>query len=471
MRCSVKLNIDTTSSIPVFQQIIDAIHFAINTGELANGHKLPSIRKLASENTIATNTVAKALRQLEFRDLVRAVDRSGYVVTASDGGRYQGRGVSTDKSEVHHVVDGMDAGAIPGAFCKITEDYLGGDPEKCNIIHADGSGTKSIIAYLQYKESGDPTVFHGIAQDSIVMNLDDLLCIGVNGRILISNTINRNALNCPGEVIAALIEGSESFMAQLRDYGVNIHSGGGETADVGDLTGSVVVDSCAVTVMKKNDVIRNEITPDLAIVGLASTGQANYETKKNSGIGSNGLTSARHDLLSGYYATKYPETYDSNIDSNLIYCGPYKLEDDLPDASFSVGEALLSPTRSYAPVIYRLLQEMPQEVRGLIHCSGGAQTKCLKFGRNVHFVKHDLFQAPAVFSAIQSASGTNWDEMYRVFNMGHRMEVYVPGPSVSTVIDIAAGFGIAAKQVGFTEAADSNHLTLTDDSGNTFHYS
>ena len=466
----MKLNIDTTSSIPVFQQIIDAIHFSINTGDLAAGQKLPSIRKLASENRIATNTVAKALRQLEFRGLVRAMDRSGYVVSAHDGGRYQGRGVSTDKSEVHKVVDGMDAGAIPGAFCKITEDYLGGDPEKCNIIHADGSGTKSIIAYLQYKESGDPVVFHGIAQDSIVMNLDDLLCVGVNGRILISNTINRNALNCPGEVIAALIEGSETFMAQLRDQGVNIHSGGGETADVGDLTGSIVVDSCAVTIMKKKDVIRNEIAPDLAIVGLASTGQANYETKENSGIGSNGLTSARHDLLSDYYAAKYPETYDSNIDNDLIYCGPYKLNDDIPGSSFSVGEALLSPTRSYAPVIYKLLREMPQEIRGLIHCSGGAQTKCLKFGQNVHFVKYDLFETPPVFSAIQSASGTGWDEMYRVFNMGHRMEVYVPGPSVNAVIDIAAEYGIAAKQVGFTEAAERNHLTLTDDGGNTFHY-
>ena len=466
----MKIKIDNTSPTPVFQQIIDSIHFAINTGELATGEKLPSIRKLASENEIATNTVAKAYRQLEFRGLVSARDRSGYVVAANEGGRYQERGVSTDKSEVHNVVDGLDAGVIPGAFCKVTEDYLSGDPEKCNIIHADGSGTKSIIAYLHYKETGDASVFHGIAQDSIVMNLDDLLCVGVNGRILISNTINRNALNCPGEVVTALIEGSEAFIARLRDQGVNIYSGGGETADVGDLTGSVLVDSCAVAIMKKKDILRNEITPDLAIVGLASTGQSSYETTENSGIGSNGLTSARHDLLSGYYAKKYPETYDSNIKKDLVYCGPYQLGDDLPGSTSTVGQALLSPTRSYAPVIYKLIQEMSQEIMGLIHCSGGGQTKCLKFGRNIHFVKHDLFELPAVFSTIQSVSGTRWKEMYRVFNMGHRMEVYVPGPSVSKVIDIASEFGIAAKQIGFTQAAETNQLTLTNDAGDTFHY-
>ena len=461
----VKIKIDHASATPVFQQLIDSIHFAINTGELVNGEKLPSIRRLASENEIATNTVAKAYRQLETRGLVTARDRSGYVVTSNGGGRYRGRGVSTDKPDVHNVVDRLDAGVMPGAFCKVTEDYLSGDPEKCNVIHADGSGTKSIIAYLHYKETGDASVFHGIAQDSIVMNLDDLLCIGVNGRILISNTINRNALNCPGEVVTALIEGSEAFIAQLRDQGVNIYSGGGETADVGDLTGSVVVDSCMVAIMRKKDILRNEITPDLAIVGLASSGQCSYETTENSGIGSNGLTSARHDLLSGYYAKKYPETYDRNIKNDLVYCGPYRLGDDLPGSKFTVAQALLSPTRSYAPVIYKLIEEMPQEIMGLIHCSGGGQTKCLKFGRNIHFVKHDLFELPAIFSAIQSVSGTQWQEMYKVFNMGHRMEVYVPGPSVSKVIDIAREFGIAAKQIGFTQAGEANQLTLTSDSG------
>ncbi len=466
----MQINIDEKSPKAVFQQIVDSIHFAINTGDLNQGDKLPSIRKLAHENKIAANTVAKAFRQLEFKGLIKARDRSGYLVSGSTADRYQSRGVSTDKNEVHRVVDHLDAGVFPGAFCKITEDFLGGDPENCNVIHADGSGTKSVIAYLHYKETGDASVFNGIAQDSIVMNLDDLLCVGVNGRILISNTINRNALNCPGEVVSALIEGSEEFIAQLRDHGVKIYSGGGETADVGDLTGSVVVDSCAVSVMRKNDVIRNDITGDLAIVGLSSIGQATYEDKENSGIGSNGLTSARHDLLAPYYGEKYPESFDANIDNELVYCGPYKLHDSLPRSALSVGEALLSPTRSYAPVIYKLLEVMPGEVRGLIHCSGGAQTKCLKFGRGVHYVKHDLFTLPPVFSAIQAASGTAWQEMYKVFNMGHRMEIYVPGPRVREVVDIAGSFGIAARQIGFTEAATENHLSLSGDGGEVFEY-
>lgn len=302
------------------------------------------------------------------------------------------------------------------------------------------------------------------------MNLDDLLCVGVNGRILISNTINRNAMNCPGEVISALIEGGEAFMAQLRDHGVQIYSGGGETADVGDLTGSIVVDTCAVTVMKKQDVIRNDITADLAIVGLSSTGQASYENTQNSGMGSNGLTSARHDMLSHYYADKYPETFDSNISESLVYCGPYKLGDQLPDSGFTVGEALLSPTRSYAPVIYKLLEEMPLEIKGLIHCSGGAQTKCLKFGQGIHYIKHDLFETPAVFSAIQSASNTSWEEMYKVFNMGHRIEIYVPGPRVSEVISVAKEYGVDAKQIGFTESATSNQLSLTSENGDSLSY-
>jgi phosphoribosylformylglycinamidine cyclo-ligase len=466
------INLDAASKTPVFQQIADQIHFAINTGDLKPGDKLPSIRAIAGEQDIAANTVAKAYRQLEFKGVIAAKDRSGFVVAESDGhgSRYQSRGVSADKTEVHNVVDNMDHGAIPGTFCKITEDYLGGDPEKCNVIHADGSGTKSIIAYLHYKEFGDPAVFHGISQDSIVMNLDDLLCVGINGRILVSNTVNRNALNCPGEVVSALIEGSESFMATLRDQGVQIYSGGGETADVGDLTGSVVVDSCAVAVMKKSDVVRNEITGDLAIVGLSSTGTASYEHKENSGIGSNGLTSARHDMLSQYYAEKYPETFDPNVPSDLVYCGPYKLEGALPNSNLTVGEAILSPTRTYAPVIQRVLLELGSEVKGLIHCSGGAQTKCLKFGHGAHFIKDDLFPTPPLFDAIQKVSGTDWQEMYKVFNMGHRMEVYVPQNRVDTVISIVSSFGIDAKQIGRTEPADSNHLTLTDPVGRTFSY-
>ncbi len=466
----MKIETDSSSATPVFQQIIDTIHFAINTGELKIGDRLPSIRSLAQDNSIAANTVAKAFRQLQFRGLIIARDRSGYLVAGNDGGRYQARGVSTDKSEVHNVVDKLDQGTMPGAFCKITEDYLGGDPEKCNIIHADGSGTKSIIAYLQYKETGDARIFHGIAQDSIVMNLDDLLCVGVNGRILISNTINRNALNCPGEVVSALIEGSESCLQSLRDQGVNIYSGGGETADVGDLTGTLIVDSCATAVMKKKDIIPNHILPDLAIVGLSSTGQSRHEEIENSGIGSNGLTSARHDMLCHYYGETYPESYDGNVQEDLIYCGPYKLGDKLEGSNLTVGQALLSPTRSYAPIIYKLLNLMPGEIHGLIHCSGGAQTKCLKFGAGIHFVKHDLFPTPAIFGAIQAASKTPWPEMYRVFNMGHRMEVYVAGPRVQEVIDVAGEFGVDARQVGYTESADHNHLSLTAESGDIYYY-
>lgn len=466
----MKFHIDSSSPVPMFQQIVDQIHFAINTGELVPEQKLPSIRNLAATNNIAVNTVAKALRQLEFRGLLAARDRSGYVVTGGAGGRYQSRGVSADKSEVHDVVDRMDAGAIPGAFCKLTEDFLSGDPDKCNVIHADGSGSKSIVAYLEYKESGDPAVFRGIAQDSIVMNLDDLLCIGVNGRILISNTINRNALNCPGEVVSALIDGSEEFLARLRDHGVSIYSGGGETADVGDLTGTVVVDSCAVAIMKKRDVIPNAITPDLAIVGLSSTGQASYEVSENSGIGSNGLTSGRHDMLCDYYAEKYPETFDANVQPDLIYCGPYRLQDPLPDSAFTVGQALLSPTRTYAPLINRLLATLGTEIKGLVHCSGGAQTKCLKFGKGVHFIKDDLFDTPPVFAAIQSVSGTEWPEMYKVFNMGHRMEIFVHHQHIGEIIGMAAEFDIDARRIGYTEAADHNMLSLTDPAGREFSY-
>ena len=464
---TIEINIDETATTPVFQQIVDQIHFAINTGLLTPGEKLPSIRALANDHGIAANTAAKAFRALEFRGLVEAKDRSGYRVKNAgvNPSRYQARGVSSDKTEVHTAVDNLDAGAVPGAFCKLTEDFLGGDPERCNVIHSDGSGTKSIIAYLYYKETGDASVFHGIAQDSIVMNLDDLLCVGINGRILFSNTVNRNALNCPGEVVTALIDGSEAFMATMRDHGVEIYSGGGETADVGDLTGTVVVDSCAVATMKKADVITNAITPNLAIVALSATGQSSYENKENSGIGSNGLTSARHDMLCHDYAERYPESFDSNVHQDLVYCGPYYLEDPLPNSTLTVGQALLSPTRTYAPVIQTLLAELGKEIKGLIHCSGGAQTKCLRFGTGVHFIKQNLFPIPPIFSAIQTASETDWNEMYKVFNMGHRMEIYVPRAHADTVISIATSFNIAAQQIGTTESASSNHLTLTDCQG------
>ncbi|MBN2242789.1 MAG: phosphoribosylformylglycinamidine cyclo-ligase [Acidobacteria bacterium] len=405
------------------------------------------------------------MRQLEFRGLIRARARSGFIVSCpEDGaGRYQARGVSPDKTEVHAAVHGLGRGLFPNAFCKITEDYLTGNPENCNVIHADGCGTKSIMAYLHYKETGDPSVFRGISQDSIVMNLDDLLCVGANGRILISNTVNRNAMNCPGEVVAALIGGSDSFLGRLREGGVRIYGGGGETADVGDLTGTVVVDSCAVAVMKKKDVITGDLMkPGLAIVGLSSTGRASYESRANSGIGSNGLTSARHDMLCRYYAQRYPETYDDSVSPELTYCGPYRLEDPLPESDMTVGQALLSPTRTYAPVVYRLLHAHPGLIKGLIHCTGGGQTKCLKFGRNVHFIKDALFPVPAVFKAIQKASNTEWKEMYKVFNMGHRMEVYCESGRAHTVIAAAADFDIEARIIGRTqESASGSRLSLT----------
>lgn len=468
----IKLSINQDDATPVFQQLVDQIHFAITAGELNPDDALPSIRKVANELEIAPNTVAKAYRQLEFRGLIKALERSGYRVAGNaDSGRYTARGVSADKTEVHNVVDELERGLFPGAFCKITEDYLSGDPSKCNVIHADGAGTKSIVAYLSYKETGDASVFRGIAQDSIVMNLDDLLCVGISGRILISNTVNRNALNCPGEVIAELISGTEAFLESMRSYGVNIYSGGGETADVGDMTGTLVVDSCAVAIMDKHAVIANNIDPGLAIVGLSSTGKASYEQLVNSGIGSNGLTSARHDMLANYYAQTYPESFDSNVDPSLVYCGPYRLSDALPESELTVGEAILSPTRTYAPVIYQVRTELGDAVKGVVHCSGGAQTKCIRFGRDVHFVKDNLFETPPLFKAIQTASQTAWQEMYKVFNMGHRMELYVPVENVDQVIAIATSFDIDAQQVGYTEASDSgNRLTLTDRLGNTFQY-
>jgi phosphoribosylformylglycinamidine cyclo-ligase len=366
-------------------------------------------------------------------------------------GRYAARGVSTTKSEVHTAVERFDRGLFPGAFCKITPDLLTGDPAMCNVIHADGSGTKSILAYLAWRETGDPSVFRGIAQDSIVMNLDDLLCIGATGRILLSSTVNRNARNIPGEVLGELIAGHEEFVETLRDHGIDISLGGGETADVGDLTGTVVVDSCAVAVMERAKVIDGRgIKPGLAIVGLASAGLARYETTPNSGIGSNGLTSARHDLLSPHYRETYPETFDENTDPSLVYCGPYRLGDPLPGSPMTVGEAILSPTRTYAPVIHRLLSALPDKVRGIIHCSGGAQTKCLRFGRGVHFVKDALFDAPPIFAAIRKASGTSFKEMYQVFNMGHRMEIYCPKRAAKEVIAVAGELGGDARIVGRT---------------------
>ena len=379
--------------------------------------------------------------------------------------RYNQRGVSSDKSEVHKVVDKMDRGLFPGAFCKVTEDLLTKNPDSCNIIHSDGAGTKSILGYLWYRETGDPSVFKGIAQDSIVMNLDDLACVGIWDQVVLSSTVNRNARNFPGEALAALIQGTEDFLQTLSDQGIKVKSGGGETADVGDLTGTVAVDSCAVAVSPRDRIIDNaRISPGLSIVGLASSGQATYEAFENSGVGSNGLTSARHELLSSHYRETYPETFDSRTDPQYLYCGPHRMTDPLPNSSLSVGEALLSPTRTYLPVVKKVMEELKSQVLGLVHCSGGGQTKCMRFGTQVHHIKDNLFAPPPLFKEIQKVSETSNEEMHQVYNMGHRLEAYCKPEVAEDLIGIANQFGIQAQVIGRTESSqngdDSNHLTI-----------
>ena len=387
------------------------------------------------------------------------------MVTSEISDRYRQRGVSSSKKEVHAVVDGLDQGLFPGAFCKITEDYLTGNPSKCNVIHADGAGTKSILAYLWYKETGDASVFRGTAQDSLVMNLDDLACVGATDDVIVSSTVNRNARNFPGEALAELIAGTEEFLAGLRDLGVRVTSGGGETADVGDLTGTVIVDSCAVATFDRDQVVDNgTISPGLAIVGFSSSGQATYENTENSGIGSNGLTSARHDLLASGYKEKYPESRDPKTPEELAYCGPYQMNDPLPDSNLTIGQALLSPTRCYVPLVKAMLNERRDSIAGLVHCSGGGQTKCLRFGSGVKHVKDNLLAVSAVFQAIQRVSDTSDEEMYRVYNMGHRLEAYCQPAIADDLIAIAGNFGIEAQVVGRTEPSElpggSNHLLI-----------
>jgi len=379
--------------------------------------------------------------------------------------RYNQRGVSSSKEEVHKVVDQMDKGLFPGAFCKITEDALTGQKDFCNVIHSDGAGTKSILGYLWYRETGDASVFRGIAQDSLVMNLDDLACVGAWNDVMISSTVNRNARNFPGEALAALIEGTEEFLQKLRDLGISVFSGGGETADVGDLTGTVAVDSCAVAVMRRDQVLDNsKICPELTIIGLSSSGQATYEDSENSGIGSNGLTSARHELLSKHYFENYPETFDPNTPEEYLYCGPHRLTDSLPGSPLTVGEALLSPTRTYLPVAKTLFEQLGDQLKGLVHCSGGGQTKCMRFGTGVHHIKDNLFSPPPLFAEIQKASGTSDEEMHQVYNMGHRLEAYCPPDQADMVIEISKSFGIDAQVVGRTEPSErpdqANHVTI-----------
>ncbi len=390
---------------------------------------------------------------------------------APEGGRYAARGVSASKRDVHAVVDGLDRGLYPGAFCKLTEDILTGDPTRCNVTHADGAGTKALLAYLWWKETGDATAFRGIAQDSVVMNVDDLLCVGAVDGILLSSTINRNARRIPGEILKHLIEGTEACLESLRAAGLGIRSGGGETADVGDLTPTLTVDSNATAVLRRDAVIdAGRIRPGLVIIGVASHGTCGWESGENSGIGSNGLTSARHELLSHHYAETYPETFDATTPRDLVYCGPHRLRDALAGSSLSVGQALLSPTRSYAPVVVTLLRELgAQRLAGLIHCSGGAQTKCLRFGQGVHFVKDNLFPTPPIFSEIARCSGTSPTEMHQVYNMGHRLEIYVEPQLADKVIQVIDSHKVESRIVGRTEASKSaqkaNHITLQTPSG------
>jgi phosphoribosylformylglycinamidine cyclo-ligase len=376
------------------------------------------------------------------------------------------RGVSSGKAEVHAAIRGVDKGLYPGAFCKIIPDLLGGDPNWCNIMHADGAGTKSSLAYVYWKETGDLSVWKGIAQDAVVMNLDDLLCVGVTDNILLSSTIGRNKNLIPGEVIAALIEGTEEFLEQMRGHGIGIRSTGGETADVGDLVRTVIVDSTVTARMRRDEVIDNAgIRHGDVIVGLASYGQTVYESSYNSGMGSNGLTSARHDVFGKYLAGLYPESYDGNIPASLVYCGSMRLTDPTAVPGLDAGKLVLSPTRTYAPVIKKILGVMRPAVHGMVHCSGGGQTKIMHFIDRMHVVKDNLFPAPPLFEMIQKSSGTPWEEMYRVFNMGHRMELYVDKADAQAVIDIAAEFGLEARIIGRCEPATSGQLTIRSEFG------
>lgn len=375
--------------------------------------------------------------------------------------RYDQRGVSASKEDVHHAITNIDKGLFPAAFCKVVPDILGGDREYCNIMHADGAGTKSSLAYVYWKETGDISVWKGIAQDAIVMNLDDLLCAGATDNIILSSTIGRNKNLIPGEVIAAIIDGTEEFLSDMRDLGIGIYSTGGETADAGDLVRTIIVDSTVTSRMKRADIISNDgISDGDVIVGLSSSGKANYEKQYNSGMGSNGLTSARHDVFGSYLAMKYPESFDPAVPADLIYSGSMKLTDRIGDSGLDAGRLLLSPTRTYAPVIMKVLRHHRCNIHGMIHCSGGGQTKVMNFVDSLHIVKDNMFDIPLLFQVIQEQSGTSWNEMYRVFNMGHRFELYVPPAVAGEIIDISESFGVAARIVGHCEAAETKKLTI-----------
>ena len=375
--------------------------------------------------------------------------------------RYNLRGVSAGKEDVHNAIKKVDKGLFPKAFCKIVPDTLTGDDNYCVVMHADGAGTKSSLAYMYWKETGDLSVWKGIAQDALIMNIDDLLCVGATDNILLSSTIGRNKNLVPGEVISAIINGTEELLHELREQGIGIQSTGGETADVGDLVRTLIVDSTVVCRMKREDVISNHtIQPGDVIVGLASFGQATYENGYNGGMGSNGLTSARHDVFNKELAAKYPESFDPSVPEDLIYSGKYKLTDAVENSPINAGQLVLSPTRTYAPIIKKMLDAHRNQIHGMVHCSGGAQTKVLHFVDNVHVIKDNLFDVPPLFKTIQEESNTDWKEMYKVFNMGHRMELYVPQELAQSIIEISESFNVPAQIVGRVEAFDGKKLTI-----------
>jgi len=380
--------------------------------------------------------------------------------------RYQSRGVSAGKEDVHNAIKKVDKGLFPQAFCKIVPDHLSGDEKYCCIMHADGAGTKSSLAYMYWKKTGDVSVWKGIAQDALIMNLDDLLCVGATGPILLSSTIGRNKNLITGEVLSQIINGTEELLEDLRGYGIEIHSTGGETADVGDLVRTIIVDSTVIARMKRSDVISNDnIQPGDVIVGLSSYGQATYENEYNGGMGSNGLTSARHDVFNKTLANEFPESFDPQVPEELVYSGSKTLTDIIDNCPINVGKLVLSPTRTYAPIIKAILKECKGKVNGMVHCSGGAQTKILHFVKNLHIIKDNLFEIPPLFDMIQKESKTDWEEMYKVFNMGHRMELYLPKEYASEIIAISERFGVEAKVIGRVESADKAQVTIDGEKG------
>ena len=383
----------------------------------------------------------------------------------SNNTNYAQRGVSSQKEDVHKAIQDMDKGLFPNAFCRVLPDFLGGDDEYCNIMHADGAGTKSSLAYIYWKETGDYSVWKGIAHDAIIMNIDDLICVGATDNILLSSTIGRNKLKIPGDILMNILKGFDETIQSLAQWGITVYLTGGETADVGDLVRTIIVDSTVTCRMKRSDVIENRIQPGDVIVGLASSGKSIYEQEYNSGIGSNGLTSARHDIFVNYLAGKYPESYDDLIPKSLVYSGKYQLTQKVEDLEPDAGKLVLSPTRTFAPLIRQVLELHRPEIHGMIHCTGGGQTKVLKFVKDLHVIKDNLFPLPPLFRIIQQSAGTPWDEMYEVFNMGHRFEIYTNEQTAGKIIDLASALNIDAKIIGHTEAYTRHKLTINSEFG------